>query len=255
MNEDSGIQALVHSVTDTWKKVVDRPGIILISTFLGILVWGPLGRPLFSPWFQSWILADPATAGFRRELFSYATGFLLLVLIPILLIRFRFKEPLANYGLGLGDVRIGVLFTLVFMALTIIPFYLTAKNPTMWAEYPMLYKGMSDAQIKAQFTWSYFAQYELFYGIFFFVIEFIFRGYLLFGLKPELGSYTVLLQTLPYITWHLAKPVSELLPTPLWGFVVGAVTLRVRSVWYIFIAHWLLNIFLDTTILHLRGVF
>jgi hypothetical protein len=234
---------------------VQRPGVILLSTCLGILAWGPLARPLFSPWFESWIQVDLSELGFRRELFSYLTGFIVLGLIPCALIHFRFKQSLKDYGLGLGDWRVGVWFTLVFVALTIVPFYLSAKSPAMWGQYPLVYQGLTAAQLKAQFSWPVFLRYELVYALFFFVIEFTFRGYLLFGLKPELGSLSVLVQMLPYITWHLAKPPSEVLPTPIWGFVVGAAAFRIGSIWYIFAAHWLLNVFMDTMILHLRGVF
>lgn len=55
------------------------------------------------------------------------------------------------------------------------------------------------------------------------MIEFVFRGYMLFGLKERLGgALSVLVQTLPYTVWHLAKSLPELLPTPIWGLVVGA---------------------------------
>ena len=126
----------------------------------------------------------------------------------------------------------------------------------MWHEYPMLYAGLSDEQLRTAFDWTTYIEYELLYALFFFVIEFTFRGYLLFGLKDQFGgAYAILIQMLPYVAWHLAKPLAEVWPTPVWGFVVAAVTLRVGSVWYIFFAHWLLNIFMDSMILMNRGIF
>jgi membrane protease YdiL (CAAX protease family) len=252
--EEFGIKALTSSLMVAWRQVCTTPGTIVVSSCLALIVWGPLGRPLFYPLVEGWVQEDVATAGFRREMVSYLTGFTLLVVVPLVLIRYRFKEPFRAYGLGLGDVRLGLLFMFGFIALTLVPFYLTAKNPAMWSEYPLLFRGMTDAQIKAQFSWSSFVTYELMYALFFFVIEFIFRGYLLFGLEPQLGPLTVLIQLLPYCTWHLAKPLPELIPTPIWGLAVAAITLRVRSLYYIFVAHWLLNVFLDGAILHFRGV-
>src|SRR5262249_49379618 len=96
--------------------------------------------------------------------------------------------------------------------------------------------------------------YELIYASFFFIIEFVFRGYMLFGLRERFGLYAILIQMLSYTAWHLPKPVTELIGTPVWGFAVAVVTLRVRSLWYVFLAHWLLNIFLDTMILVNRGI-
>ena len=77
---------------------------------------------------------------------------------------------------------------------------------------------------------------------------------MLFGLREKFGFYAILIQMLSYTAWHLPKPFPELIGTPLRGFAVAAVTLRVGSVWYVFLAHWLLNIFLDTMILVQRGV-
>ncbi|HEX7452911.1 MAG TPA: CPBP family glutamic-type intramembrane protease, partial [Polyangiaceae bacterium] len=57
-----------------------------------------------------------------------------------------------------------------------------------------------------------------------------------------------------YTAWHLTKPTTELIGTPIWGFVVAAVTLRLNSLWYVFLAHWLLNMFMDTLILVHLGV-
>jgi membrane protease YdiL (CAAX protease family) len=253
---ESSIKAIIHSITDAWHQSLTKPGIVIISTFVALLIWGPLGKPLFYSWLEPWVGQDLATQGFRRQLVSYLTGFVLLVLIPILLIRFRFKEPLSNFGLGLGNVRMGLSFTVLFSALTIVPFYFTARDPQMMREYPMLYAGLSDEQLRSAFDLTTFVEYELLYGVFFLVIEFTFRGYLLFGLKDQFGgAYAILIQMLPYIAWHLAKPVAEMWPTPIWGFVVAAVTLRIGSVWYIFLAHWLLNIFMDSTILMNRGIF
>jgi len=108
--------------------------------------------------------------------------------------------------------------------------------------------------MKREFSWQVFIAYELVYASFFFVVEFIFRGYMLFGLREKFGEYAVLIQMLSYTAWHLPKPVTELIGTPLWGFAVAAVTLRLNSLWYVFMAHWLLNVFMDTLILFRQGV-
>jgi membrane protease YdiL (CAAX protease family) len=73
-------------------------------------------------------------------------------------------------------------------------------------------------------------------------------------MQDRFGRYAVLFQMLSYTAWHLVKPLPELSGTLLWGFATAAVTLRARSVWYVFIAHWLLNIFMDTMVLFRQGV-
>jgi len=112
-----------------------------------------------------------------------------------------------------------------------------------------------------------FMVYELTYLPFFLAIEFIFRGYLLFGLesiRPEharsaggggaapyfFGKYALLVQMLSYTAWHLGKPQAELWGTLLWGIAAGATAWAIRSIWPVVLSHWLLNVFLDYMILH-----
>jgi membrane protease YdiL (CAAX protease family) len=251
---ESEVAELLHIIRDTWRHVLTKPGIIIISSFLGIVVWGPKGDPIFSAWLLPRLEDLGFSPGLLRQLVSYGAGLFLLVLVPVLLIRFRFKEPLGQYGLGLGNVRLGLAFTATLIAVCVVPFALATGDRNMWKEYPLLYQGLTVEQIRAQFSWASFMMYELIYGCFFFIIEFIFRGYLLFGLRERFGQYAVLIQMLSYTAWHLPKPVTELLGTPMWGFAVAAVTLRLNSLWYVFFAHWLLNVFMDTLILVRQGV-
>jgi uncharacterized protein len=252
--QESEVETIITIIKDSLLHLITKPGIILISVFLLLIVWGPKGEPIFLPWFREWVEADPLEKQFRIQMISYATGIVLLVVIPILLIKLKFKESLKSYGLGLGDVKLGLSFLGLLIVASLPLFFFGARSPEMWAEYPLIYRGMDVAQIQQVFTWQSFLAYELIYASFFFVIEFTFRSYMLFGLREKFGMYAILIQMLSYTAWHLPKPVPELLGTPVWGFTVAAVTLRVQSVWYVFIAHWLLNIFLDTMILINRGV-
>ena len=102
--------------------------------------------------------------------------------------------------------------------------------------------------------------------LFFISIEFIFRGYLLFGLASTrdidvpgmragvagplfFGKYAILVQMLSYTAWHLGKPLPELWGTLAWGLAAGATAYAVRSIWPVVLSHWLLNVFLDAVIL------
>jgi membrane protease YdiL (CAAX protease family) len=112
-----------------------------------------------------------------------------------------------------------------------------------------------------------FILYELTYIPFFIAIEFIFRGYLLFGLagikKEEVkennnlpgifyfNRYALLIPMLSYTAWHLGKPVPELWGTLVWGLAAGAAIYAIRSIWPIVLAHWLLNVFMDASLINL----
>jgi hypothetical protein len=53
---------------------------------------------------------------------------------------------------------------------------------------------------------------------------------------------------LPYIAWHLGKPVPEVWGAIVWGFAAGVLVYTIRSIWPIVVAHWLLNVFMDAII-------
>ena len=100
---------------------------------------------------------------------------------------------------------------------------------------------------------------------FFVAIEFIFRGFLLFGLAGVRDSdvkgagtgapgvfyfhkYALLIQMLSYTAWHLGKPAAELWGTPIWGLCAGALAYAARSIWPVTAAHWVLNIWIDAIV-------
>ncbi len=105
---------------------------------------------------------------------------------------------------------------------------------------------------------------------FFLAIEFIFRGYLLFGLAgvrddgvARAGDgvtgpfffhrYALLIQMLGYTAWHLGKPQPELWGTVVWGLAAGAIAYTARSLWPVILAHWLFNVAMDWQILVKTG--
>lgn len=238
------------------RLIKHKTGIILFSSFILLTLWGKKGNPeLIFP--DTWRISLFPNLVWRNQLVSFVVGFILLVVIPCCIIKFRFKQPLSDYGLGWPKERIKLgLLALVVTFLIALPFFwLGTLNPDMQNEYPLFGK-------ENIITWGPFIIYELVYFLFFVTIEFIFRGYLLFGLfgikdsealrgvegiKGPLvfGLYAILIQMLAYTMWHIYKPVPEYLGAIFWGVAVGAVALRVRSVWPIIISHWLLNVFLD----------
>lgn len=241
---------------------VEKPGQILLSAMVLLMLWGTHGRlELLRRVLPGWRgpgsdpLARPAIlpgVPWDHELVSFWGGALLLVVVPILIIKLGFRERLADYGLALPEP--GRRWTAVWVAallfLVCLPaFFGFARNPDFQAVYPFF----------RDFTgWRQLALYELGYIPFFIAIEFIFRGYLLFGLagtavgggagsagRLGLPGYALLLQMLPYTAWHLGKPLPELWGTLFWGLAAGGAAWALRSIWPVVAAHWLLNVFMD----------
>lgn len=248
----------------------DPIGMLLGSAFVLIMLWGQHGKlewvgTIWSGWKGPG--SDPAHRTsiipgipWDQEWLSFAAGVFLLVIIPILLIRFVLKQNLRDYGLWLpppGRRKFAAAAALLLFGLSLPAFFLGANTGSMQDLYP-LFRGDFD-------NLGAFALYQVGYLLFFVVIEFIFRGYLLFGLfqfqdrdappgvigvqGPQLfGYYAIFISMLSYTAWHLGKPIPELWGTLFWGIAAGAVALASQSIVFLILIHWLLNVFLDLMI-------
>ena len=67
--------------------------------------------------------------------------------------------------------------------------------------------------------------------------EFMWRGYMLFGLKEKFGYYSVLIQMIPFVILHNGKPAPETFGAILGGIALGILALRTSSIYYCVITH------------------
>jgi len=78
----------------------------------------------------------------------------------------------------------------------------------------------------------------------------LFRGVLLFGLRPRLGAGAAnLVQTALSVTAHFGRAVNETFAAAPAGIVFGAIDLNVGSIWYVALLHWLVGVSMDWFIL------
>jgi membrane protease YdiL (CAAX protease family) len=73
--------------------------------------------------------------------------------------------------------------------------------------------------------------------------EFLYRGFLLFGLKEKFQEGSILLQMVPFVLLHLTKPELETISTIITGILFGYVAYRGKSFWPAFIIHLFINVF------------
>ena len=263
--EDPEFLTIFQIMVKTMKRLTDKTVLLLFSTFILLMLWGPRGNMgiLSNIFGEKWTKVLFPGVAWHRQLASFIVGFLLLVVVPCCIIKFVFKERLSEYGLGWpknkNKRKQAVMAFFLIMGIAVIPFFLSAFSPEMQREYPLF----GDVIVKGD--WGAFIGYELVYLLFFVVIDFIYRGYLLFGIfkmkdmevfkgnkriKGPLvfGIYAIFIQMLSYTMWHIAKPAPELIGTIFWGIGTGAVVLKTRTVWPVIISHWLLCVFLDIVI-------
>ncbi len=159
--------------------------------------------------------------------------FIPLLTTPLLL-------PSEHFGFRIGKVRtwlvdVGVAWLIVFAL--ILAF---CRTPAFLNTYP-LFKPPG-----AQWTWKLFLFFEACQFVYMFGWEFIFRGYMLFSTKNEIGVVPALiLQMLPFAFLHIGKPEPEVYGSVLAGLFLGLIALRANSFFPCVLLHFSVALTMD----------
>ncbi|MBU0551992.1 CPBP family intramembrane metalloprotease [Myxococcota bacterium] len=87
--------------------------------------------------------------------------------------------------------------------------------------------------------------WELAYGLQFLALEFLFRGFMLEGLRRFMGVGAVFVMVIPYCMLHYPKTLSESLGAIIAGVALGVMAMRYRSIWGGVFLHWMVAISMD----------
>ncbi|MFT3764475.1 MAG: CPBP family glutamic-type intramembrane protease [Minicystis sp.] len=160
----------------------------------------------------------------------FAFNIVLLLGVPVLVIRVVFREPLADWGLGLGRPRVWGA-DLARLAVVVLPAaFLIARLPAIRATYPVYRAVLGEPWLWIPST--------LGWGAYCFAWEFFFRGFLLFGLGRRLGPLAVFVQMVPFVMAHYPKSEAETLLAIPAGLVLGVLAWRGESLLGAWILHW-----------------
>ena len=155
----------------------------------------------------------------------YTIFFIALPTAGLLLIK---RNPL-DMGLRLGDLRRGSIHVLAAGALAILLVAIGSRLGPV-SEY---YGTKTDTGI---------LQYIAERIVIIFAIEYLFRGFLLFGLKEKLGGSAFLFQMVPFAIMHIGKPEVEAIGCILAGLYFGYIAYRTGSMWPAFAIHLIANV-------------
>jgi uncharacterized protein len=171
----------------------------------------------------------------------FAAAALLLGVCPVLLARCWGMRP-ADLGLGPGRVRRGLTWLGVGLPLAVLAGYIGARSPAVRAVYPL------DGALNP--AAGFFVPHALWQFLYFGAWEVLFRGVLLFGLRNRIGAGPAnLVQTALSVVAHFGRPLDEAMSALPAGLLFGWVDLRIGSVWYIAVVHWVVGVSLDWFIL------
>ena len=213
---------------------------VLLPLVLCIVLplWGLHGRAPFD-----WAALVPALdTAYDRALADFAWGVLLAAVVPALVVKLALREPLADYGIALGDTRAGLAWTAALLAASVPAMWLASRDPAMRALYPLFGPG------RVSISTTDLVVYELAYLGFFVAVEASIRGWLLFSIAPVSAPLAVVVSALVQVVWHLGKPTGEIVGALVWGIGIAALNLRLRSIVWATLVHWLMNVLLDVLI-------
>jgi len=235
------LSTLLEPLREALRGANRKPTVVLLTAPVLVTTYRYFGdRPFYHAHLAAHFVLF-GDAGLTAALYSFASCFLLLGIVPAVIIRAVFGEPLRLYGVQAGDLRFGGRAFLVMAPVLVAASAMAARMAPFRAEYP-LFKGAGGSL-------ALFAAYAFAYLFYYLGWELFFRGFLQCGLRQSFGDgNAILIQTLASCLAHIGKPPGEIYGAILAGLVWGLVVFRSRSLLAVLLAHWLLGVSLDALI-------
>ncbi|NVO02508.1 MAG: CPBP family intramembrane metalloprotease [Bacteroidetes bacterium] len=219
------------------------PGYLNFISFLQTLGLGEFGKTL-----KNALEVSPKSQ-INQLIYWVSIVFSFYFVLPIIVIKFIFKEKLGDYGLKIGnafkDYRI-YLFMLVVMIPLVLYFSTTAS---FQERYPFYHLKLNEK------LYPYFFVWQILYFFQFIGVEFFFRGFIVHGFKKQFGVYSILIMMIPYCMIHFGKPMPETIAAIFAGLVLGMLSLKSNSIWLGVAIHYSVAITMDLAALWQKGYF
>lgn len=156
---------------------------------------------------------------------------------------------LRAWGLGAGDHRwwrrpVGILLGLTLVCIPIVAWLF----PEFVSFYPR-YKAARAGSVSA------LVAYQVAMGLYMFSWEYLFRGFMLFGLARWTGPIAaILIQAYPFFLLHEGKPEPEFAISWFGGLLMGWLCWRAGCMWPSFLLHWVLYATMEVSAFTLRAM-
>ncbi len=171
--------------------------------------------------------------------------FVLRVVVPIAFL-VAMRERLGGYGLGLGKVKTGLKLCLCFYVLYIPCFIVLFMNAGFQAHYGGIVKHIDSIP-------AFFMKQVIPIAVLALRTEFLYRGFLLFGVKRHYGAWAgILVQIIPYVLMHGHKAPMEAFGSLPVGLALAYLAVKTESIWYGAILHGSIALLFNALILILH---
>ncbi len=177
----------------------------------------------------------------ERVLAWMAINFLVLFCVPALFIRFGLRRRLREFGLQMGNARMWVKWSLIFLLVMVFVILIAARLGSFQDYYSFHQWARQSA--------ANFLLFSAGWGLYFFAWEFFFRGFMLFGLARTLGKHAIYIQMMPFVMMHFNKPALESYSAIIAGIALGMLAYRSKSFFGCWLLHWLVAVAMYAVIL------
>ncbi|MEE8044198.1 MAG: CPBP family intramembrane glutamic endopeptidase [Thermodesulfobacteriota bacterium] len=165
-----------------------------------------------------------------REIENFwISSFIYFGIFPVLTILIFLRKNPLDFGLRLGNYRLWLPYVLIFLAIAIPILYFTSDMSSVQGYYR---SGRNFDLLK----------YALQMGVYMLGWEFLFRGFMLFGLKEKFKEGSIIIQMIPFVLLHFGKPEIETISTIFTGLLWGYICYRGKSFWPAYIMHIVVNV-------------
>ena len=214
-DEWSRLRTALHTID------VQMATVLTLSGFLVVLQFNLGSRSLFVQELAGGVPLE------WRALASWGWWFgmqgVLGFVIPVLVLRWGFRQSWHDMGLGLGDWQLASTLAGLYLIGVAIGTWVLSDGSGFQQQYPH--------HDPAAYDWSIFLIYEALFLFYWIGWEYLWRGFVLFGTRHALGLAAIFVQALPFAALHVDKPWPEALLSVVGGVALGALVWRCRSFW------------------------
>lgn len=168
--------------------------------------------------------------------------------IPALVIRFVLGERVRDYGFKLRGALEGAWVYVLFLCVMLPIVAYVSQDPHFQQTYPFYDMSPGEGLSANLIRW------EILYALQFLTLEFFFRGFMVHGTRHRLGAMSVFVMMVPYCMIHFGKPLPETVGAIIAGIVLGALSLKTRSIWLGVAIHVTVAWTMDAAVLWRTGV-
>jgi len=205
----------------------------LIWSFIGLMVLSVnVGFP-YNTQLVGWFSDDPRLFSWGYKVMSNSRNFFISAL-PLFVLAFVSGQRKECFGVNRIHIDLSPYFQLLLILIPIIG--IASFEPGFRNYYPT-YKVNHVAEAM---NWPDFMPaliYEIAYGLDFFNVEFIFRGFMVVGMSRILGKEAILPMVCTYCCLHFGKPIGECVSSIFGGYVLGVIAFYTRNIWGGVIVH------------------